>query len=276
MSKTIKIHHMHCGRVKVDIALPFRQTTGIARINPAFAAIGLFRSPKHQVTLPVSSFLIEHPKGLVLLDTGWHTDMRIDQIKHLGRFHYKINKGSLPNGEAITEQLAGLGIKPKDLDYVVLSHLHSDHVSGVKLLTDARNIITSEEEWAARALRYYVPGMYEGVNIQPFKFSPSNYGPQQRSHDLFGDDSIVFVHYGGHTPGLFGTLVQNNGKFFLYAADCGYAKKSWEQMIMPGICLNEDQLRKALEWERTMARQLNCVDILACHDAEAKPHIMEL
>ena len=276
MSKTIKIHLMHCGRVQVDIALPFRQTTGIIpRINPIWAAIGLFRSRKHQVVLPVSSLLIEHPKGLVLLDAGWHTDMRIDQVKHLGKFHYKINKGSLPEGEAVTEQLARLGVKPKDLDYVAFSHLHSDHVSGVKLLTDAKNIMTSEEEWAARNSRAYVPGMYDGVNVKPFKFAPSNYGPQKRSYDLFGDDSIVFVHYGGHTAGLFGTLVQNNDKFFIYAGDCGYAKKSWEQMILPGICLNEDQLRKALEWERMMSRRPNCVDIIACHDAEAKPHVIE-
>ncbi|MBU0992721.1 MAG: N-acyl homoserine lactonase family protein [Proteobacteria bacterium] len=276
MSKTIKIHHLHCGQVQVDIALPFRQTTGIIpKIHPALAAIGLLRSKKHQVVLPVSSFLVEHPKGLVLLDTGWHTDMRIDQIKHLGRFHYKINKGSLPEGKAITEQLAQLGITPKDLDYVVVSHLHSDHVSGVKLLTDAKNIITSEEEWANRKSRVNVPSMYKGIDFKPFKFSPSNYGPQKRAFDLFDDESVLFVHYGGHTPGLFGTLVQNNGKFFIYAGDCGYAKKSWEQMIMPGICKNEDQLRKALEWERIMSRQPNCIDIIACHDTEAKPQVIE-
>ncbi|MGG0537711.1 MBL fold metallo-hydrolase [Priestia aryabhattai] len=34
--------------------------------------------------LPVSTYLIEHPKGLVLIDTGWHTDMRDEQVKILG------------------------------------------------------------------------------------------------------------------------------------------------------------------------------------------------
>ena len=59
--------------------------------------------------------------------------------------------------------MANLGIKPKDLDYVVLSHLHSDHVSGVKMLIDAKNIITSEEEWAARNFGSMFPNMYAGV-----------------------------------------------------------------------------------------------------------------
>ena len=74
---------------------------------------------------------------------------------------------------------------------------------------------------------------------------------------------------------MFGTLVQNGGKFFLYAADCGYVKKSWEQMIMPGVCRFEDQMRRALKWEQMMSRDPNCVQILACHDPEGKPHTID-
>ena len=40
-----------------------------------------FRSKQHQIKIPVSVYLIEHPKGLVLIDTGWHTDNRTHQIK---------------------------------------------------------------------------------------------------------------------------------------------------------------------------------------------------
>ena len=75
----IKIHVLHCGQVKVDCTLPFRKKTR----NP-ISYTGLFRSKKHQLLLPVSAYLIEHPKGLVLIDTGWHTDVRINQI---GRAH---------------------------------------------------------------------------------------------------------------------------------------------------------------------------------------------
>lgn len=61
----IKIHVLQTGRVSVDIGVPLRQK------NP-FAVTGFFRSAKHRVWLPVTSYLIEHPNGLVLIDTGWH------------------------------------------------------------------------------------------------------------------------------------------------------------------------------------------------------------
>ncbi|MBJ8191398.1 MBL fold metallo-hydrolase, partial [Bacillus cereus] len=91
MSETIKIHVLHCGQVQTDMALPFNQNT----LNP-IAFTGIFRSKKYQNKLPVSAYLIEHPKGLVLIDTGWHTDVRKDQRKYMGRIHYQINKAILP------------------------------------------------------------------------------------------------------------------------------------------------------------------------------------
>jgi len=102
MTASIKIHVLHCGRVRVDRSLPFKEKTW----HPA-PFTGWFRKPEYQIWLPVSSYLVEHPKGLVLLDTGWHTDVRTDQVKHLGRFHYSINKADLPEGQAIHEQLGG-------------------------------------------------------------------------------------------------------------------------------------------------------------------------
>ena len=77
MNGSIKLHVIHCGQVQVDIALPFMQKA----LNPV-AYTRLFRSKKHKVILPVSAYLIEHPKELILIDTGWHTDLRSDQIKN--------------------------------------------------------------------------------------------------------------------------------------------------------------------------------------------------
>lgn len=77
--KTIKIHIFHTGLVKVDRALPFH---GQYR-NP-LAFTGLFRTEKNQVVLPVSSYLIEHPKGLILVDTGWNKLVRRSNLKELG------------------------------------------------------------------------------------------------------------------------------------------------------------------------------------------------
>jgi N-acyl homoserine lactone hydrolase len=209
--------------VQVDIAVPFRQNT----LNP-IAATGIFRSKKHQVVLPVSAYLIEHPKGLVLIDIGWHTDLRGDQVKYLGRLGSTASIAILPEGKAINKQLLERGIKAKELDYVVISHMDIDHAGVLKLVSEAQHILTSDLEWQAvsKGSLRYLRHMWEGVPIKTFSMKASEFGPQQKAFDLFGDRSVIFVHSPGHSKGLTSIIIQRNGKFVLLAPDTGYAKKS--------------------------------------------------
>lgn len=271
---SIKIYILHCGRVRVDRSLPFKEKT----IHPA-PFTGIFRSPACQIWLPVSAYLIEHPRGLVLIDTGWHTDVRADQIKHLGCFHYMINKADLPAGQAIHEQLEQRSIKPSDLDFVILSHLHSDHASGLKLVSGAKKILVSEPEWIStngREKIRYVPSMWKGVNVETYKFSASGYGPQKKAYDLFRDGTVLFVSTPGHTAGLVCTLIRSNDRYVLLFADVGYARKSWEQMIPPGTAVNKKQAMESLRWVQYMSQQAGCIKSLASHEADVKPHMIEL
>ena len=75
----IKIHVIHTGKVYVSPALP------------------------------VSAYLIEHPKGLLIFDTGWHREVspngeydRLAQVKHMGVGHFLLNQAILPKGEALS------------------------------------------------------------------------------------------------------------------------------------------------------------------------------
>ncbi len=270
----IKIHVLHCGQVGVDKSLPFSNEKSL---NP-ISFTGIFRSIKHQIWLPVSVYLIEHPKGLVLIDTGWHTDVRIDQKKHLSFFHYIINKAELPEGQAITEQLDKLGFKPSDIDYVVMSHLHSDHASGLKLVKEAKKILVSDMEWEETIKRSanYVSSMWDGVTMEKFEFQKSTCGKEKLAFDLFGDDTIVFVSTPGHTMGLASTIIKNDEKFVLLCSDVGYAPKSWEQMILPSIFSDKQKVIESLEWINEMNKNPNCIKVLANHDTNVKPHIIEL
>lgn len=60
------LHIFHTRKVRVDQAIPLHEP------NP-LAVTGLFRSKKKQMVLPVSAYLIDHPKGKILIDTGWDT-----------------------------------------------------------------------------------------------------------------------------------------------------------------------------------------------------------
>lgn len=270
---TIKVHILHCGQVRVDRSVPFYEKT----INP-FATLGFLRGKKYQIWLPVSAYLIEHPKGLILIDTGWHRDVRTDQKKHLGWLHYHILKADLPAGQAIDEQLLQLGYRPRDIDYLVMSHLHSDHASGMKIVKEAKKILVSENEWQETIDHriHYIPTMWEGLKIDMFKFQPSDYGEEHPAFDLFGDGSLVFISTPGHTMGLASTLIQNNGRFLLLVSDTGYARKSWEEMIMPGMFINRQKVLESLAWVRKMSQERGCMDIIANHDPEVMPGMVEV
>ena len=272
MDEKVKIHVLHCGKVLVDEALPFSNNSR----NP-LAYTGMLRSKKHRVWLPVSAYLIEHPKGKVLVDTGWGAGVRENPEKELGFTVCFASFPSLPQGQLVSEQLSELGIAPSDLDYVFLTHLDADHAGGLKAVRDAKNIIANEEELKTADRKFrYVPRMWEGVPVQAVRMTSSEFGPCRLSFDLFDDGTVLLVWLPGHSDGMTGVLIQNNGRFVLLAADCGYAARSWKELILPGIMENKRQMTRSLEWVKSMSEKDNCVEVLANHDPEVAPHIVEL
>lgn len=273
MNNNIKVHIFHCGEVGVDPAVPFRDVSK----NP-IAYTGIGRSSKLRIWLPVSAYLIEHPKGKVLIDTGWHTDVRKNPVKHMSAGLYMASKPKLQEGEAINEQLLKLGISTKDLDYVFLTHMDCDHVSGISLVKDAKRIMISEEEFKSvkRGNIRYGNRFWKDVNIEYFKMEDSQYGPFKRAYDVFGDGTVLLIDAKGHTEGNVIVMIKNNDKFILLTGDCGYQSDSWENLRLPGPLSNKEQMIESLKWVKTMYHKENCVGVFATHDPHIKPGIIDL
>ena len=278
----MKIHVLHTGEVRVSPYLPF----GGDNCN-LLKASGMTTPKEDWIWLPVSVYLIEHPKGLILVDTGWHRDMspegvydKAAQIKSLGsRVLYNVNQGKIPLGEAVDEQLATMGIKPADLDYVLLTHLDCDHANGLRAVKDAKHIIVAQEELdCARKNGFirYKKKWWEGVDLQTIVWNGTE-GPAQKSFDLFGDGSIKMINIPGHCDGLCAVkITREDGKYVLLFSDGGYATKSWKEMITSGVSLDKEMQRKSLQWIREQSMDANCIESLATHDTDIKPHVIEL
>lgn len=278
----MKIHVLHTGEVRVSPYLPF----GSDNCN-LLKASGMTTPKEDWIWLPVSVYLIEHPKGLILVDTGWHRDMSPEgvydksaQIKSLGsRVLYNVNQGQIPLGEAVDEQLEAMGIKPADLDYVLLTHLDCDHANGLRAVKDAKHIIVAQEELdCARKNGFirYKKKWWEGVDLQTIVWNGTE-GPAQKSFDLFGDGSIKMINIPGHCDGLCAVkITREDGKYVLLFSDGGYATKSWKEMITSGVSLDKEMQRKSLQWIREQSMDANCIESLATHDTDIKPHVIEL
>ena len=197
----IKIHVLRTGEVRVSPYLPFK---------------------KDWIWLPVFSYLIEHPKGKILFDTGWHRDMSPEgiydkraQIKSLGSwFLYHINQGRIAKGEAINEHLAAMGISTGDIDYVLLPHLDCDHANGLNQVAQAKHILVSKAEMeGTKRLSFQIKirfqqRWWQGVNLQTFDWNGTE-GPVGKSYDVLGDGSLTMVNIPGHSEGLCALKIKN-------------------------------------------------------------------
>lgn len=277
----IKIRIFHTGWVCVSPYLPF----GGDNCNIVKAS-GIIAKKKNRLWLPVSAYLIEHPMGKILVDCGWHRNMSPNgefdkkaQIKSLGsRMLYMVNQGKIEKGAAIDEQLLNIGMKPSDLDYVLLTHLDCDHANGVGLVKDAKHILISNEEIACskklapvNRIRYQSK-WWKDCKLEGFDWN-DNEGPFNKAFDLFGDGSVKMINIPGHCDGLCAVKVKNkDGKYVLLFSDGGYAAKSWKDMITSGVCMDKLAQRKSLEWIRKQSLNADCVESLANHDIDVIPH----
>lgn len=208
-------------------------------------------------TLPVNAFLIRHPAGLCLFDTGqtarattrgwfpwWHPFFR------LSRFELE------PEDEA-APQLRSRGIVPEQVRRVLLSHLHTDHVGGLDAFTQA-DVLVPRVEWKratglAGRIRGYLPQHWP-PEIEPMlvDFDGPSLGPFAASYDVAGDGRLLLVPTPGHTPGHAALVVRAE-------------KESW---LLAG-----DMVHSAAELDRVDAEvaawcRENRVAVLATHDAE--------
>jgi len=272
----IKVHVLHTGEVRVSPYLSF----GGDNCN-LLKASGMTTPKEEWIWLPVSVYLIEHPKGLILVDTGWHRDMspegvydKAAQIKSLGsRVLYNVNQGQIPLGEAVDEQLMSMGIKPAELDYVLLTHLDCDHANGLRAVKDAKHIIVAQEELdCARKNGFirYKKKWWNGVDLQTIEWNGTE-GPAGKSFDLFGDGSIKMINIPGHCDGLCAIkITRQDGRYVLLFSDGGYATKSWKEMITNGVSLDKDMQRKSLQWIREQSMDANCIESLATHQISSR------
>ena len=260
----IKIHILDCGSTRVDEALPLAYKAK----NP-LAFTGIFRGKKHQIEVPVRAYLIEHPKGLILVDTGWDTLIRTEPLKYEGFANYFASPGKLPQGQAVTEHLTRLGYTVSDLNYVILTHMDIDHAGGLQLVKSAKHLLvsTAEKQAAAKFDPRYHKSLWKGLDLETFPNSDV---------DLFKDGTITLIPLPGHSAGMSGIKVQDQDEFVIIAGDSGYCRESFENLELPGIVWNKTKALESLKKLQNYSMDSHCKGILMTHDRETRSKVIEL
>jgi N-acyl homoserine lactone hydrolase len=223
-----------------------------------FARSGLFYGEfsAERIQLPVACYLVRTTDGLVLFDTGFSPRAVPGLLRNdpLARFTEE---------DLLVHRLDALGLGPRDIDLVVLSHLHYDHAGGADLVGGAEFVAQKDE---------FAFAHYPAPFFAQFYYRKNFDLPNARWRLLDGDTELApgltILRTDGHTPGHQSLLIElpESGPVIL-AGDACYWREHIDAERVPGVVWNPGLALHAIKRLKTLARLVGA-RIFPSHDPE--------
>jgi N-acyl homoserine lactone hydrolase len=229
-----------------------------------------------KITVPVAFFLIKHPKGNVLFETG-NNDKVITDPSYWGPLAQMLSPASRSPDIAIDVQLDKIGVKPSDINYVILGHMHLDHAGNVGKFPTATIVYQRDEIvnafWPKPGFAgAYITGDFAMLRNDVGQNAPSRQKVIELNGDLdlFGDGSIYIHRAVSHTPGTQMAVVRlpKTGPVVLTSDVC-YLMDNLQKDILPsvGLAYNPAGIIEAYGWIKHLM-SAEGADVIFAHDAE--------
>lgn len=221
----------------------------------------------------MGGILVRHPRGMLLFDTGFGS--RIET--HVATLDFVTKQTAhYRKGVPVVQQLKAAGIDPMQLQGVVPTHAHWDHVSG---LDDMREVPV----WVTRReLDYIREGgratalvrSFGSLHFVPYDFPDGGYLGFPESRDVYGDGSVVIVPAPGHTPGSIITFITlANGTRYALVGDLVWqkegielpAERPWPIRLI--VDSSSAQVRENIVHMRQLLARFPSLVIVPAHDA---------
>ncbi|WP_437661214.1 N-acyl homoserine lactonase family protein [Sorangium sp. So ce1182] len=170
----VRFYALDCGRAEI----------------PDMAAFGDEGGPRELVA---ACYLIRHPRGTLLWDTG----ISDENARTKGGVVHARTGIRFRVDTPLREQLRALQLEPADVQYVAFSHLHVDHAGNANLFPASTWILSRRElEWATATP---APPTVEPELISAYRTATLRLLDGEA--DVFGDGTVRIVPSPGHTPG---------------------------------------------------------------------------
>jgi len=227
----LRLYALSCGSLEFDRSLFF----------PADAQ-------GTKITTPVSSWLVVHPKGTLVFDTGISCEALPDPAGRLGKRIAALFAIRSRAGEDVVSQLATLGLKPDDIRYVVNSHFHFDHCGCNESFPRAQFLVQRAELALARAER-------------------NRYNAKDWDHPLEYVEIDGELPTPGHTAGHQSLWIREGGRQLVLTGDACYTREHLEKTILPSNTFDASRMTDSLAMLRGMQDRKG-VELFFGHDAE--------
>jgi len=230
----------------------------------------------------MAAALVQHPQMSFLYDAGFganvdsHAKAMPWLMQHLANYVKE---------RPAAQQMRQNGIAPDSIKTIFISHSHWDHISGLEDFPGAEVRMPARELEFIRA--HKMPGlidqMIDKLNVKTFEFTSGPYENFDRSLDLFGDGSIVFVPLPGHTEGSNGMFVNlRSGKRFFFIGDLTWAlegcqlpaERPW--MARKLVDYDEAEVRRSIVQVHQLMNQYPDLTVVPAHDRRVHERIATL
>jgi glyoxylase-like metal-dependent hydrolase (beta-lactamase superfamily II) len=234
------------------------------KITPANVdAYGLKPSEMASINMVTPCFLIAHPRGSMIWDTGEIPDSAFkDGVSPQKLDAFTVDRPLLP-------QLAAIGYTPADITYMALSHYHRDHTANASSFAGSTWIVQKGDRDPILAPRPPGPPRLGGVPDPKYFEGLANSKTvvlNNQDHDVFGDGTVVIKSTPGHTPGhqsLYLKLAKTgnvllSGDLYHYPEEITYKK-------IPSFDADKEQTAKSREVVEEFVKQ-NHAQLWIQHD----------
>jgi N-acyl homoserine lactone hydrolase len=230
--------------------------------------------------LPIYAFAIEHPEGVIVVDTG--ETARVTEPGYFPRwqpfFRFAVRERVRPEQE-IGPQLERLGIAPADVRQVVMTHLHTDHAGGLHHFEGNEILVSRAELDYASGLRGRLKGYPNKrwpawFKPTPVDLPPEPFGPFPASRPLTEAGDVILLPAPGHTPGHLAVVVQDGDHSVFIAGDSSYTQEAMLRGIADGVGADDDAERLTHERIRAYAETTPAV-YLPAHDPDTETRLAE-
>ncbi|MEW7008692.1 MBL fold metallo-hydrolase [Lentilitoribacter sp. EG35] len=269
----------------MSTTMPNFFTTSILPVSERLVLKG---GAKRPIPVRVRVGYFHHPRfGHTLIDTGYSRYVTHPEKSDLLLAAYRlIVKPKILNKTPLKTGLAQIGIDKNEVETVILTHFHADHIGG---LLDLPNVKILCSRWAWNSflekgkIRNALNGVFSILMSDDFEgrvaffedtfVSPAPLGLGD-GFDIAGDGSIISVDLPGHMEGHVGICFPKLPKPFLYAADTQWLLQAIEEDLCPGLParLVYQDARAA---KQSVTKVKNFMeqggDVMLCHDPHLHP-----
>lgn len=196
-----------------------------------------------RVRIPVISYLVDHPRGRLVFDTGMHPGLRDDPRSRMD-YLADLFEVELPAGTGAHERIDELAAGRVDM--IVCSHLHFDHCGGNAMLGDVP-VLLQRDEWHAAHGGDPTAG-YQSIDFDTGQEVMLLDG----AHDVFGDGSVLCLPSPGHTAGHQSLQVTTDRGVFVLTGDACDAREMLDTSRVGLFAHDPERQRAGLDMFRKL------------------------